>query len=134
MLGLIDPVTKSFGWLILIDIPNVGAEVEMAAVLSIFLGLGMTLAAAATQTYVSRNVPISIQGRTFAVVGMLKDGLAIPPLLGIGAIAALIGVEPVLTVAPIALIALALGIDRLGARWREPRKPRPPKPRLVGRA
>ena len=131
MLGLIAPVTEAFGWLLLIDIPGVGEKVEMAALLSIFLGLGMTLAAAATQTYISRSVPIGIQGRTFAVVGMLKDGLAIPPLLGIGAIAHFVGVEPVLTVAPVALLALAIGIDRLGQRYRHPR---PAKPRTVGRA
>jgi hypothetical protein len=80
----------------------------------------MTFAAAASQTYVSRTVPLPIQGRTFAVLGVLKDGLSILPLLGMGLIASVVGVEAVLTVAPLVLIALAFGIDHFVGRWRRP--------------
>ena len=95
---------------------------ELASELSVFLGFGMTLAAAATQTYISRTVPLGIQGRTFALLGTMKDGLAIPPLLAFGALAAVVpgGVRSVLTVAPLVLLALAIGVDRVLARWREP--------------
>ena len=68
----------------------------------------------------SRTVPLGIQGRTFALLGTMKDGLAIPALLTLGAVAGIVGVRAVLTVAPLLLLALALGVDRLAGRLRAP--------------
>ena len=119
-LGLVDQLRDLLPWFPVIDLPLVGERVELAAELSVFLGFGMTLAAAATQTYISRTVPLGIQGRTFALLGTMKDGLAIPPLLALGALASVVGVRAVLAVAPLLLLALALGVDRLAGRWREP--------------
>ena len=59
-----------------------------------------------------------MQGRTFALLGTMKDGLAIPPLLILGVVAGVVGVRPVLAVAPILLLALAIGVDRLAGKWR----------------
>lgn len=117
-LGLVSTLVDYFGWVLIFDIPGVGSEVEMAAVLSVFLGAGMTFAAAAAQTFVSRNVPLEIQGRTNALLGMLKDGLAIPSLLVLGSVAGVVGVQAVITVAPGLLLAAALFVDRYSARWR----------------
>ena len=89
----------------------------MAALLSMFLGAGVTLAVVATQTFVSRAVPLPIQGRAFAMLGVLKDGFAIPPLVVLGAIASSVGVAAVITVSPVFLLALAVGIDRLAGRF-----------------
>ena len=119
-LGLVDQLRDLLPWFPVIDLPLVGERVELAAELSVFLGFGMTLAAAATQTYISRTVPLGIQGRTFALLGTMKDGLAIPSLLALGALASVVGVRAVLAVAPLLLLALALGVDRLAGRWREP--------------
>ena len=120
MLGLISPLTEAFGWLLVLDIPGVGQKVEAAGLLSVFLGFGVTLAAVATQTYISRTVPLRIQGRSFALLGVLKDGLAIFPLLVLGGLASAVGVATVITVAPVFLLALAIGLDRLVGRWRRP--------------
>ena len=117
-LGLVQPLVDHAGWLLFFDIPGVGAKVEMAALMSIFLGAGMTFAAAAAQTFVTRNVPLEIQGRTNALLGMLKDGLAIPSLLLMGAIAGVVGVGTVITVSPVLLLVSALFVDRYSARWR----------------
>ena len=92
----------------------------MAALLSMFLGAGVTLAVVATQTYISRTVPLRIQGRAFALLGVLKDGFAIPPLLLLGAIASTVGVDTVITVSPIFLLLLAVAIDRTVSRFRAP--------------
>lgn len=119
-LGLIGQVTDLFGWVLFIDIPGVGPRVEMAAALSIFLGAGATFAAAATQTYLSRYMPLRIQGRAFALLGVMKDGLAIPPLLTLGIVADAVGVRAVLVAAPLVLIALAVFVDRLVSRFRTP--------------
>ena len=117
-LGLVAPISATVGRLFVIGIPGVGQKVEMAALLSIFLGFGVTLAAVATQTFVSRTVPLRMQGRAFALLGVLKDGLAILPLLALGAVASVVGVAAVITVAPAFLLALAVGLDRLVSYWR----------------
>ena len=119
-LGLVATLTDLFGWLLFFGIPGVGPRVEMAALLSMFLGAGVTLAVVATQTYISRTVPLRIQGRAFALLGVLKDGFAIPPLLLLGAIASTVGVDTVITVAPIFLLLLAVAIDRTVSRFRAP--------------
>jgi hypothetical protein len=117
-LGFIDQILERMPWFPVIDLPMVGDRVELAAELSVFLGFGMTLAATATQTYISRTAPLAVQGRTFALLGTMKDGLAIPPLLILGVVAGVVGVRPVLAVAPILLLALAIGVDRLAGTWR----------------
>jgi hypothetical protein len=117
-LGLVQPLVDHFGWLLFFDIPGVGPRVEMAALMSIFLGAGMTFAAAAAQTFVTRNVPLEIQGRTNALLGMLKDGLAIPSLLLLGMVAGVVGVRTVITVVPALLLISALFVDNYSARWR----------------
>ncbi len=117
-LGLVQPLSSHAGWLLVLDIPGVNSRVEFAAMLSVLLGAGMTLAAAAAQTFVTRNVPLEIQGRTNAPLGMLKDGLAIPSLLLLGSVAGVVGVRSVITVAPGILLVAALFVDRYSARWR----------------
>lgn len=119
-LGAVGAVTETFGWLVVFDIPGVPQEVEVAAILSISLGFGLTLAAASTQTYVSKYVPPAIQGRTFALLGVLRDGLAGASLLLLGVVADAVGTATVLTVAPAVLVALAWAIAWLAGRGREP--------------
>jgi len=99
-----------------IPIP-VPPEVEMASALSLIVGTGITTAAAATQTYVGKFVPVPIHGRVFAILGALKDGLAIPPLLVLGAISAFTGVGLVITLAPLALLFVAFGVARASRSW-----------------
>ena len=118
-LGAVGAVTERVGWLV-VDIPAVPEEVEVAALLSIPLGFGLTLAAASAQTYVSRYVPPAIQGRTFALLGVLKDGLAGVALLLLGVVADAVGTATVLTIAPVALVALAWAVTWLAGRFGEP--------------
>jgi MFS-type transporter involved in bile tolerance (Atg22 family) len=119
-LGAVNTITDVFGWIVFFDIPGVPKEVEVAAILSISLGFGLTLAAASTQTYVSKYVPPAIQGRTFALLGVLKDGLAIVALLLLGLLSDAVGTATVLTFAPIALVVIAWGVTWLAGRFREP--------------
>jgi hypothetical protein len=121
--GLVAELTRVFGWLLVIDVPRVNSEVEMAGLLSVPLGVGITLAAAATQTYIGRYVPAEIHGRVFALLGAMKDGMAIVPLLGLGALAGVVGVRAVITLAPAALLVLAYALQWYAARWRAPGLP-----------
>ena len=119
--GLVEPLAGSVGHLVPLDIPGVDKRVEVAALMSVLLGFGATAAAAGSQTYMTRYVPLSIMGRTSALLGALKDGMAIPALLLLGGVADLVGVRAVIVAAPVFLVALAVSLDRLGTRWREGR-------------
>ncbi len=116
-LGQVDRVSDALGWALLFDIPRVGDEVEMAAAISLVVGTGITVAAAATQTYIGKYVPVAIHGRVFALLGALKDGLAIPQLLILGGAAAAIGVSAVVTLAPLALLLVSYGVAKGSTAW-----------------
>jgi hypothetical protein len=65
------------------------------------------------QTYLNRRVPLSYQGRAFALQSVLKNGTAIVPLLTLGGLASIIGVETVLIFSPIALVLAAFALVEL---------------------
>lgn len=116
-MGQVDWVSAVFGWVLFIPVPGVPEAVEMASALSLLVGTGITLAAAATQTYIGKFVPVPIHGRVFALLGALKDGLAIPPLLVLGAVASVTGVGLMITLAPLSLLVVALGVARASRAW-----------------
>src|SRR5690606_39727527 len=109
-LGLVDGLARALGPLIVMEPAGLNDRVIVAALLSVPLGVGTTLAAAATQTYVGRHVPPEIHGRAFAILGTLKDGLAVVPLLAFGYAAGIVGIRAVLVAAPAALFALAAAV------------------------
>ena len=117
LIGQIEPVSQFLRPLLLLDLANINDLTQAAGMLSFFTGLGITLAAAATQTYIGKYVPYTIHGRVFALLGVLKDGLAIPQLVAIGVITDLIGVATVLTVAPFGIIFIAGGLLLLSSRY-----------------
>jgi MFS family permease len=120
-LGMIGTTTDALADTVLIfDIPGVEEQVEMAAAISLLLGTGMTLAAAATMTYIGKYVPSEVHGRMFALLGAMKDGMSIPVLLMMGAVAGYVGVDKVLLVSPLVLLGIAFGIDAYIGRWRTP--------------
>ena len=96
--------------------PLTGALLAAAALVGAALAVPQS-AAAATQTYIGKFVPVTIHGRVFAILGALKDGLAIPPLLVLGAISSITGVGMVITLAPLALVVVAYGVARASRAW-----------------
>jgi len=86
---------------------DLGERLRTAGFIAMPLAFGVSLTATAVQTYINRRVPISYQGRTFAMQSWLKNGSAIVPLLLAGAVATRFGVEGVLIVSPILLVVLA---------------------------
>ncbi|MDA0365074.1 MAG: hypothetical protein O2843_04300, partial [Chloroflexi bacterium] len=115
--GIEDPLTERvLPWLV--ELPAISRQLEVAAGLSVPLGFGITLAAASAQTYVGRSVPAELQGRMFAIMGVLKDGLAIVPLLGLALAAGALGSRLVFAAAPLILLALALSVDIVAGRFR----------------
>jgi MFS family permease len=96
---------------------EVSGELRTAAVLAVPLGFGLALATTSVQTYVNRRVPLSHQGRTFALQSTIKNGSAILPLTTLGAAAGAFGVETVLIASPFVLLGLAFGLLQLARHF-----------------
>ena len=101
---------------------ELGGPIRTASLLALPLGFGISIVTMSVQTYINRRVPLSHQGRTFALQSVLKNGVAIVPLLALGTAASLVGVDTVLIATPFLFIALAFLVIRLSERFcgREP--------------
>ncbi len=115
---------------------DLNAKLRTAGVLALPLAFGVSLTATSVQTYINRRVPLSYQGRTFAMQSALRNGAAIAPLVVIGALASEFGAENVLLVSPLFLVAAGYGLaylsfqfagvegprrlEVLGSYWEEP--------------
>lgn len=100
-------------------------NLRTAGALAIPLGLGLSLTTTSVHTYINRRVPLSYQGRAFALQSSLKNGATIVPLLVLGASANVFGVENVLIASPVVLLAAALILVRLSfvfSGWAPPRR------------
>jgi MFS family permease len=96
---------------------EINAHLRTASLLAVPLGFGFSLTTTCVQTYVNRRVPLALQGRAFALQSTLKNGLAIIPLLSLGAIAAKYGVQPILIAAPFVLLVLAYALVQTSIRF-----------------
>ncbi len=110
-LGLVDyvatPVDRVNPMRLLTQFAHIGRFMRTAAVLAIPLGFGLAAATISVTSYINNRVQQEFQGRAFAMLSTLKTGLALAPLLVVGTAADLVGVQPVLVAAPLALLAVA---------------------------
>ncbi len=93
-------------------------ELRTAGALAMPLGFGLSITTTSVHTYINRRVPLSYQGRAFALQSTLKNGAAIVPLLTLGAAASVFGVEQVLLASPLLLLLIAVGLVQLELRVR----------------
>ncbi len=112
--GLVDPVNP-LRVSSLVGL-NLSEKLQTAGFLILPLAFGVSLTSAAIQTYINRRVPLPFQGRTFAMQSWLRNGTAILPLLGLGALATVFGIEKVLLITPIVLIGLGYGLLQYSVR------------------
>jgi MFS-type transporter involved in bile tolerance (Atg22 family) len=144
LLGFVDQIGGAFGafnplralsWFGI----EISENMRTAGLLAMFVGFGLSLTTTSVQTYLNRRVPLSYQGRAFALQSMLKNASAIVPLLMLGAIATVTSVEAILIVTPVLLLALAFalvrvsyalggeraarGLDVLSSFWEESHEP-----------
>lgn len=89
---------------------DLSRKLRTAALLAMPLAFGVSLTAAAVQTYINRRVPLALQGRTFALQGAVRNGAAIFPLIAMGAAASLVGADVVLLASPFLLVAVGYGL------------------------
>ncbi len=96
---------------------DLGRPLRTAGFLAVPLAFGVSLTATSVQTYINRRVPLAYQGRTFAMQSALRNGSAIFPLLLLGLAASQFGVESVLLVSPLLLLATAYALIALSFRF-----------------
>jgi MFS family permease len=96
---------------------NLELKLRTAALFALPLGFGLSLTATSVQTYINRRVPMARQGRTFALQSSLKNGVAIIPLTTLGLAASELGVDDVLVVSPLLLLALAVVLLQLNRHF-----------------
>lgn len=105
----------------LLELDRIGIHISenlaTAGFLAIPIGFGVTVVAMSVQTYINRRVPLSYQSRVFAMQSALKNGMAIVPLLSLGAIATVVGVEPILAVMPVVLVVAAYALIQFSFRF-----------------
>jgi len=120
---------------------QINERVRTAGLLALPLALGVSMTVTCVQTYINRRVPLSYQGRTFAMQSTLRTGAAIVPLVTLGALASEFGAEKVLLVSPLVLLVLGYGLvfvsfryaglaqpshlEVAGSFWEEPEVPVP---------
>ncbi len=96
---------------------SLNERLRTAALLAAPLAFGVSLTAAAVQTYINRRVPLLYQGRAFALQSAVRNGSAILPLLVLGAAASQFGVREVLLVTPLLLLVTGYGLMTASFRF-----------------
>jgi MFS family permease len=93
----------------LMSVPRLGYEVSqlvpVVMALALFAGFGFVAIMVPSQTFLQEHAPVTLRGRVFAVQLMLSNFASIVPLLLLGGLADLIGVDKTLL-----LIALLIGL------------------------
>ncbi len=112
---VLDPVNP-VRWLEVFGL-DLGQKLRTAAFLVLPLSFGVSLTATSVQTYINRRVPISFQGRTFAMQGAVRSGAAIIPLVALGAAASEVGAEKVLLASPVILLVTGYALVYLSFRF-----------------
>src|SRR3712207_5104852 len=96
--------------------------------LAVPLGFSFSVVQVSANTFLNQRVPLRMQGRVFALQGAIKNATAILPLLALGGLASLVGVRPVLIVAPLLILFLALYGASKSAQLAGRRPPAAPAP------
>jgi Major Facilitator Superfamily len=103
----------------------IGERTRTAGLLALPLALGVSLTITSVQTYINRRVPVAYQGRTFAMQSALRNGAAILPLLTLGGLSAVFGVESVLLVSPLVLLGIGYALVYYSFRYAGREQPSP---------
>jgi MFS family permease len=77
---------------------------------------GSTATGAAVQNYVNRRLPLIVQGGVFGMEEVIENALTLVAVLGLGAVATLLGSKIVFLIAPAAVFAVVVGLFRYSFR------------------
>ncbi|HEY7033923.1 MAG TPA: MFS transporter [Thermomicrobiales bacterium] len=77
---------------------------------------GSTATSAAVQNYINRRLPLITQGGVFGMERVIENALSLVAVLGLGAIATVLGSQVVFLVAPVAVFAVVVWLLRYSYR------------------
>ena len=104
------------------------AHLWTVMLLAVPLGFSFSVVQVSANTFLNQRVPLRMQGRVFALQGAVKNATAILPLLALGGLASAVGVRPVLIIAPLLILFLALYGASKSAQLAGRRPPAAPAP------
>lgn len=104
---------------------ELGGPLRTASFLVMPLGFGVAATAMSVQTFINRRVPLSRQGRMFALQSTVKNGVTIIPLITMGVAASVAGVDTVLIASPLLLVGLAFLLVVMSERFSGHARPGP---------
>lgn len=118
-MGVVGPITRWLTSLNLLGVYDPGplgrgplahSDNQLGTVmcLAVPLGFSFSVVQVAANTFMNERIPLAMQGRIFALQGAIKNAAAIVPLLALGGLASLVGVRPVLIVAPLLILFFAI--------------------------
>lgn len=90
----------------------VSALVPVVMAIALFAGLGFVAIIVPAQTYLQERAPVDLRGRVFGVLFTLNNLANIPPLLLLGGLADLIGVDRTLILIGVLIGGAAVGSTR----------------------
>ena len=104
---------------------DLGEETTLAMFVAFPLGIGAGMTDNSVKTYINRRVPVLYQGRTFATRNLMESALTIPPLLGVSALAAWLGISAALFIMPVVFYLVVLALLRASAALSDDEQPVP---------
>jgi len=118
VIGIVTPLLAPISPLRLLELFGVDLSDKMLAAgfIAIPANYGSTATSAAVQTYINRRLPLITQGGVFGIENVIENGLSLVAVLGLGAIATIIGSQAVFLIAPVAVFAIVVWLLRYSHR------------------
>jgi MFS family permease len=118
MIDLVAPILAPFSPTRLFELFGADLTDEMLAAgfIAIPANFGSTAAGASVQNYINRHLPLTRQGGVFGMQKVIENILALVAVLGLGAIATVIGSQAVFLIAPVAVVLVVVWLLRYSLR------------------
>jgi MFS family permease len=110
---------RLFEWLFDLQIND---KVLAASLIAVPANFGSTAAGASVQVYINRHVPLARQGATFGLQEVQENALTLVAVLGLGAIANVVGAQWVFIFSPILAVGAVVWMLRYAYRQTEQRE------------
>jgi MFS family permease len=118
VIGIVTPFLASISPLRLLELFGVDLSDKMLAAgfIAMPANYGSTATSSAVQNYINRRLPLITQGGVFGMEKVIENALALIAVLGLGAIATVIGSQAVFLVAPVTVFAVVVWLLRYSYR------------------
>jgi MFS family permease len=119
MIDLVAPFLAPFSPTRLFEVffdVDLSEQMLAAGFISIPANFGSTAAGSSVQNFINRHLPVTSQGGVFGMQKVIENILALTTVIGLGAIATLIGSQAVFLIAPAVVVAMVVWLLRYARR------------------